>query len=120
MKGNLTVKKTSEYKAIYIKALEELENRKTHIGAGYLGIEKDIDGVKKKKERLGIAFTDGILSESVYKGKLQQLKKQEADLLHRQHLTNNWHPVCLGDQGNKHPQKQDESQFHHPFPESNP
>jgi site-specific DNA recombinase len=70
------------------KALEELEQRKTQVGESFLGIEKDIDGVKKKEERLGLAYADGTLAESVYKAKLHQLKKQEADLVQRQHNLN--------------------------------
>ncbi len=66
------------------KALAELEGRKTHIGEGYIGIEKDIASVKKKQERLGMAYADGALDDSVYKTKLQQLKKQEVELVRRQ------------------------------------
>jgi hypothetical protein len=66
------------------KALNELEQRKTQIGNGYLDLEKDIANVKKKQERLAMAFTDGTLTESVYKSKLKQLKKQEAELIKRQ------------------------------------
>jgi site-specific DNA recombinase len=67
------------------KALAELEQRRAQVGESFLDIEKGIAGVKKKEERLGIAYTDGTLVESVYKTKLNQLRKQEADLLQRQH-----------------------------------
>jgi site-specific DNA recombinase len=67
-----------------VKALSDLEQKKAKIGDNFLGIEKDIAVVREKQERLGIAFTDGTLTESVYKAKLQQLKKQEADLVQRQ------------------------------------
>lgn len=66
------------------KALAELEQRRVQIGEGFLEIEKGIAEVKKKEERLGLAYTDGIIIESVYKTKLNQLKKQEADLVQRQ------------------------------------
>ena len=67
------------------KALDEFEQRKTQIGEDFLNIQKDMAGIKKKEERLGIAYTDGILTESVYKMKLNQLRKQEADLVRRKH-----------------------------------
>jgi site-specific DNA recombinase len=67
------------------KALAELEQRRAQIGECFLDIEKGIAGVKKKEERLGIAYTDGTIIESVYKVKLNQLRKQEADLIQRQH-----------------------------------
>lgn len=65
------------------KALDELGKRKAQIGEGVLGIEKNLAAVLKKEERLGMAYADGALAESVYKAKLQQLKKQEADLMRR-------------------------------------
>jgi len=67
------------------KATEELEQRQTQIGAGYLDLEKDMADVKKKQERLGMAFTDGTLTQNLYKARLNQLKKQETDLLQRLH-----------------------------------
>jgi site-specific DNA recombinase len=67
------------------KALDELEKKRGYIGEGFIGIEKDIAGVKKKQERLGIAYADGTLDESIYKAKLHQLRKQEAEFVQRQH-----------------------------------
>lgn len=67
------------------KAIEELEQRRSQIGAGHLDLEKNMATVKKKQERLGMAFTDGILTQNQYKARLNQLKKQETDLLHRLH-----------------------------------
>ena len=67
------------------KAMDELEQKKTQIGEGFLEIEKEIAAIKKKQERLGIAYTDGTLNESAYKAKLNQLRKQEADLAQRLH-----------------------------------
>ncbi len=66
------------------KALAELEQRRAQIGEGLLEIEKGIAEVKKKEERLGLAYTDGTIIESVYKTKLNQLRKQDADLVQRQ------------------------------------
>jgi len=74
------------------KALAELEQRRAQIGEGFLDIEKGIAGVKKREERLGLTYTDGTLTESAYKTKLNQLKKQEADLIQRQ---NNLDPTEL-------------------------
>jgi hypothetical protein len=67
------------------KALDELEKKRGYIGEGFIGIEKDIAGVKKKQERLGIAYADGTLDESEYKAKLHQLRKQESEFVQRQH-----------------------------------
>ncbi len=63
------------------KALAELEERKSHIGAETLSIDGKIKVIRDKKERLGMAFADGAVSEDSYKSKLAQLKKQEAALL---------------------------------------
>jgi hypothetical protein len=46
-------------------------------GSEALELERTLSNVKAKQERLGIAFTDGALTEQVYKTKLSQLKKQE-------------------------------------------
>jgi len=62
------------------KALSELEEQKSQIGAESLEIDDKLESIKSKKERLGIAFADGAVSESSYKSKLNQLKKQEITL----------------------------------------
>ena len=63
------------------RALEELEEKKAHIGAEILDVDGKLEKIRKKMERLGMAFADGAIEESAYKSKLKQLKKQEASLL---------------------------------------
>jgi hypothetical protein len=63
------------------RALEDLEEKKAHIGAEILDVDGKLETIRKKMERLGMAFTDGAIEESAYKSKLKQLKKQEASLL---------------------------------------
>jgi len=67
------------------KALIDLEERKSQIGAETLAIDNRIEAIRTKEERLGMAFADGAVSESAYKSKLNQLKKQEAALLKCRH-----------------------------------
>jgi len=67
------------------KALIDLEERKLQIGADALVIDNKVEAIRAKEERLGIAFADGAVSESAYKSKLNQLKKQEAVLLKCRH-----------------------------------
>ncbi|MFC1951939.1 recombinase family protein [Chloroflexota bacterium] len=63
------------------KALVELEERKSQIGSEILDVDGKLETVRKKMERLGMAFADGAMEESVYKSKLKQLKKQETSLV---------------------------------------
>ena len=67
------------------KALIELEERKSQIGAEALAIDDKLEVIRTKKERLGLVFADGAINESTYKSKLKQLKKQEASLLKCRH-----------------------------------
>jgi len=67
------------------KALSELEARKSQIGAETLAIDDRLEAIRAKEERLGMAFSDGAVKESVYKSRLAQLKKQEAALLKCRH-----------------------------------
>jgi site-specific DNA recombinase len=67
------------------KALIELEKRKSQIGAETLTIDNKLEAIRTKEERLGMVFADGAISESAYKSKLSQLKKQEAALLKCRH-----------------------------------
>jgi len=67
------------------KALIELEERKSQIGAEALAIDDRLEAIRAKKERLGMAFADGAVLESTYKSRLNQLKKQEANLLKCRH-----------------------------------
>jgi site-specific DNA recombinase len=67
------------------KALIELEERKAQIGIETLTLDSRLEMIRTKKERLGMVFADGAVSESAYKSKLSQLNKQEAALLKCRH-----------------------------------
>ena len=61
--------------------LEDLEEKKAHIGIEVLDADGKLATLRKKMERLGMVFADGAIEESAYKSKLKQLKKQEEVLL---------------------------------------
>jgi KaiC/GvpD/RAD55 family RecA-like ATPase len=63
------------------RSVTELEARRNELGARELDIEKRLETVRNKAERLGIAFADGAVSESAYLSKLKLLKKEETDLI---------------------------------------
>jgi len=67
------------------KALIDLEERKLQIGAETLVIDNKLEAIRAKEERLGMVFADGAVSESAYKSKLNQLKKQETALVKCRH-----------------------------------
>jgi len=67
------------------KALIELEERRAQIGAETLTIDNKLEAIMTKKERLGMVFADGAVSENTYRSKLSQLKKQEAALFKCRH-----------------------------------
>jgi len=62
-------------------ALEDLEEKKAHIGVEVIDANGKLETLRKKMERLGMVFADGAIEESSYKSKLKQLKKQETVLL---------------------------------------
>jgi site-specific DNA recombinase len=75
----------SEVMREYInKALANLEAKKTQSGDEIQEIEKQLEGVKTKLERLALTFADGAIKEAVYKTNLEKLKKQELELMRRQ------------------------------------
>ncbi len=63
---------------VYKKALADLEDRKAKTSGNAIAIDRKLDDVKTKQERLGIAFADGAIREELYRSKLRELKKQEA------------------------------------------
>jgi len=67
------------------KALVRLEEKKTEIGTEALATDSRLEAIMARKERLGMVFADGAISESAYRSKLSQLKKQEAAVLKRRH-----------------------------------
>ena len=76
------------------KALARLEELKAEIGSEALAFDGKLEAIRAKKERLGMVFADGAISESIYRSKLGQLKKQEAAVLKRRH---NIDPEALAD-----------------------
>lgn len=67
------------------KALAELEERKSQVGAEIVSIDDKLETLRAKKERLGIAFADGTVNQNIYKSRLNQIKKQEAAFLKWRH-----------------------------------
>jgi hypothetical protein len=84
-KVNAVLNNSSKLAECVNKALIELEERKSQIGDETLTIDSKLESIRAKEERLGMAFTDGAVSESAYKSKLNQLKKQEAALFKCRH-----------------------------------
>jgi hypothetical protein len=76
------------------RSLIKLEERREKIGAESMAFESKLEVVRAKQERLGIAFSDGAVNETVYKSKLKRLKKEEELLLKCQH---NIDPIELGE-----------------------
>jgi predicted nucleic acid-binding Zn-ribbon protein len=76
------------------KALARLEEKKAEIGTEALAVDSKLEAIRTKKERLGMVFADGAISESTYRSKLGQLKKQEATVLKCRH---NIDPLELAD-----------------------
>jgi site-specific DNA recombinase len=66
-------------------ALVRLEEKKSEIGTEALAVDSKLEAIMARKERLGMVFADGAISESIYKSKLGQLKKQEAAVLKCRH-----------------------------------
>jgi site-specific DNA recombinase len=64
-------------------SLEALKQRRSQLETGPRPIAEELEKVKAKKERLGLVFADGAISEAVYTRKLGELRKQEASLKHR-------------------------------------
>ena len=75
-------------------SLVELEEKRKKIGVEAMAIDRRLEIIMAKEERLGIAFADGAVPENMYRSKLRQLKKEEADLLRCRH---NIDPVELGE-----------------------
>jgi len=65
------------------QSLRDLEASKSHFSVELRDLDKKIEVVKNKSERLGIAFADGMISESVYKTRSAQFKKQADSLIKR-------------------------------------
>jgi chromosome segregation ATPase len=62
-------------------ALAELKERKEHFSGQAASIDKQLEAIRLKKERLGLVFTDGTISKDIYKTRLQGFRKQEKELL---------------------------------------
>ncbi|MFC1902753.1 recombinase family protein [Chloroflexota bacterium] len=62
-------------------ALTELKERKEDYGGQTASVDKQLEAIRLKKERLGLVFTDGTIGKDVYEGRLQGFRKQEKELL---------------------------------------
>ena len=62
-------------------AMSRLQEKKEQLEVETLDIDRELEAISKKQERLGIAFADGAIKEEVYKSKFRQLKAREATLL---------------------------------------
>jgi hypothetical protein len=67
------------------KALADLEAKKSKVSVDASVISEKLEAIRAKKERLGVAFADGLVNESLYKEMLTRLKKQEANLFKCRH-----------------------------------
>ncbi|MFH1382856.1 MAG: recombinase family protein [Chloroflexota bacterium] len=61
--------------------LAELKQRRTYLDSGTSFVDKELTTVSAKKERLGLAYTDGAIPKDVYEKKLHILAKKEGELL---------------------------------------
>ena len=62
-------------------ALSKLKERKEQFSGQTASIDKQLEAIRLKKERLGLVFTDGTIGKDVYEGRLQGFRKQEKELL---------------------------------------
>ena len=62
-------------------ALESLKEQREQYGSDTLSLEQELEAIKSKLERLGIAYADGTVGEQAYHARLRRLRKQEAELL---------------------------------------
>ncbi len=62
-------------------SLAELRQRRSELDKGIGSIDKELQTIYSKKERLGLAYADGAVSKEVYDERLQVLVKREGELL---------------------------------------
>jgi hypothetical protein len=61
--------------------LDELKQMRGEIGKATESIDRELQTVCSKKERLGLAYADGAVAKEVYDNKLGILRKRESELL---------------------------------------
>jgi site-specific DNA recombinase len=61
--------------------LNELRQRRSEMGKATESIDRELQTICSKKERLGLAYADGAVIKEVYDSKLGILKKRESELL---------------------------------------
>jgi hypothetical protein len=62
-------------------ALADIRERRDELGKDTAVVDKELEGIQGKKERLGLAFADGALTKEVYTGRLQKLTNREKELV---------------------------------------
>jgi hypothetical protein len=61
--------------------LAELKEKRGEMGKATESIDRELENISGKKERLGLAYADGAVAKEVYDNKLGILKKREGELL---------------------------------------
>lgn len=62
-------------------ALADISERKDELGKETAAVDKELEGIRAKKERLGLAFADGALTKEVYTSRLRKLTGRESELV---------------------------------------
>lgn len=62
-------------------ALSELQEKRNEFGDQTESLDRQLEIIKGKKQRLGLAFADGAVTKELYSRKLQELRRKERDLL---------------------------------------
>jgi hypothetical protein len=61
--------------------LAELKEKRGEMGKAAESIDRELENISGKKERLGLAYADGAVAKEAYDNKLGILKKREGELL---------------------------------------
>jgi chromosome segregation ATPase len=61
--------------------LAQLKERRSQLSKETGTVDKQLEVVLAKKERLGLVFTDGAITRDVYEKRLNELTRQEKELL---------------------------------------
>ncbi len=62
-------------------ALADIREHRDELGKETAVVDGELESIRAKKERLGLAFTDGALTREVYTGRLQKLSMRENELM---------------------------------------
>ncbi len=55
--------------------------RRDELGKETAAVDQERENIRAKKERLGLAFADGVVAKEVYTGRLQKLSSRESELV---------------------------------------